>query len=152
MFLNHFLTSIEQGSWIKSCVLQGIVLWTSKTTSEKHERARSLHRRRHHVWWKQILKLCTTNILTMVKNHYHDQFTQFLVVKSLGRRPRHATAPAWSPHRRRHCLPRCWDQHLPGFTRKYGSFHSHGGSPIAGWFVSWKICKKHIDDLGIFRG
>ena len=38
MFLNHFLTSIEQGSWIKSCVLQGIVLWTSKTTSEKHER------------------------------------------------------------------------------------------------------------------
>ena len=50
MFLNHFLTSIEQGSWIKSCVLQGIVLWTSKTTSEKHERARSLHRRRHHVY------------------------------------------------------------------------------------------------------
>ena len=50
MFLNHFLTSIEQGSWIKSCVLQGIVFWTFKTTSEKHERARSLHRRRHHVF------------------------------------------------------------------------------------------------------
>ena len=49
MFLNHFLTSTEQGSWTKSCVLQGIVLWTLKTTSEKHERARSLHRRRHHV-------------------------------------------------------------------------------------------------------
>ena len=50
MFLNHFLTSTEQGSWTKSCVLQGIVLWTFKTTSEKHERARSLHRRRHHVF------------------------------------------------------------------------------------------------------
>ena len=21
----------------------------------------------------------------------------------------------------------------------YGGFHSHGGSPIAGWFISWKI-------------
>ena len=34
-FWTIFLTSIEQGSWIKSCVLQGIALWTSKTTSEK---------------------------------------------------------------------------------------------------------------------
>ena len=30
-------------------------------------------------------------MVTMVKNHYHDQFTQFLVVKSLGRRRRHGT-------------------------------------------------------------
>ena len=61
MFLNNFLTSTEQGSWTKSCVLQGIVLWTFKTTSEKHERARSLHRRRHHrfgLYYLLVFKRC----------------------------------------------------------------------------------------------
>ena len=29
-----------------------------------------------------------------------------------------------------------------------GVFHSHGGSPIAGWLISWKI-HLGMDDLGV---
>ena len=32
----------------------------------------------------------------------------------------------------------------------YGGFHSHGGTPfIAGWFISLKIIRIEMDDLGV---
>ena len=31
---------------------------------------------------------------------------------------------------------------------RYGGFHSHGGTPIAGWFVSWKIPMKWMITRG----
>ena len=32
--------------------------------------------------------------------------------------------------------------------RLYGGFHSHGGTPIAGWFISWKLLLKWIMTRG----
>ena len=31
----------------------------------------------------------------------------------------------------------------------YGGFHSHGGSPTYGWFISWKIPYINMDDSGV---
>jgi hypothetical protein len=38
-----------------------------------------------------------------------------------------------------------YTEYLVGFKQQYemGEFHSHGNTPIAGWFISWKIPKKN---------
>ena len=32
-----------------------------------------------------------------------------------------------------------------------GGFHSHGGTPIARWFILWKMHPKNMDDLEVAR-
>ena len=38
-----------------------------------------------------------------------------------------------------------YTEYLVGFKQQYemGEFHSHENTPIAGWFISWKIPKKN---------
>ena len=38
-----------------------------------------------------------------------------------------------------------WNLGIPGITGwiRNGGFQSHGGTPIAGWFISWKILLKY---------
>ena len=43
-------------------------------------------------------------------------------------------------------------QSEPWLLGQYGGFHSHGGKPIAGWFISMGKSQSKMDDFGVPHG